>query len=54
MNKTTIKERKVANDWVKEHYPDGELLTVKDEHFVSWDMLLEMMVLFNEFKGEEK
>ncbi len=40
-------DKKKANDWIIENYPDGNCTIMNDKKtYVEWDQLLEMMVLY--------
>ena len=40
-------EKKKANDWIKDHYPNGEATVMCDGRtFVEWDQMLDMMAKY--------
>jgi hypothetical protein len=42
-----IEDKRKANEWVIENYPDGDVLRMDDgKNYVEWNLLLELMVLY--------
>ena len=42
--------KKQANDWIRDYYPDGNVIEMDGKDYVEWDQMLDMMAQLIEWE----